>query len=161
MDDADFDGSLSLEGSVQLLLNSKFGLELGITGLNQSETDETFDNAGSYKITLNSQEWLLGGNMSFMQQDRFRLYGRAGLIMYRMDVELAESFYGIKPAGTASTDDSGTGFYLGLGSEFIIAPKFALIGELLYRNMKDVLGDSSRPFDVSSVGFGVGGRYYF
>lgn len=160
-DGDDFGGSLSLEGTLRLELSPKFELEAGLTGINDADSDEAEDNTGSYKLTLNSTELLLGGSVNLLQKNQLEVYGRGGLILYKIDVELEEEFFGLKPGGSASTDDSGTGFYIGLGGEMKYSPELSIIGEIQYRSLLDVLGDSSKPFDVDAISFGVGAKYYF
>lgn len=158
---ADFDGSFSIEVQAGFAINERFKLEGSLTGLNNSQSDEECDNTGCYSLTLNSIEVLAGGNVQFFEAGRFNMVGRGGILFYQLDVELEETFYGLKPSGSVSKSDSGSGFYLGVGSGLKLSPQFSLIAELLYRSRRDVFGDSSASFDVNSVGIGIGGRFRF
>ena len=156
VDGVDFDGSLSLEVAARISLTEQFDFEVSVTGLNEAETDQECDNTGCYTLNINSLESLFGGALNVYERNQFSLFLRGGVLFYKLSVELEETFFDIKPGGLASADDDGFGFYLGAGSKWMLNPKFGLTGEFMYRNRRDVLGDSSKPFDVNSYGVGIG-----
>lgn len=161
VDGADFGGSLALEGVAGLKLNQSFAVEAGLYGLYESQTDKECDNTGCYRLSVSSFEAFFGGRYDVLPGKRFSPYARAGLLFYSLEVELEEEFYGIKPEGSDSADDTGMGLYISAGTSLRINDMFALFAEIQYRSRKDVFENSSAPFDVNSLGVGAGFRWSF
>ena len=164
IDGTSFDPSPGLDAAIRWhpQSNSPWSLEAAIASTLGAETEEECDNTGCYTLTLDARDLLLGGVYQFSEQEFFNRqwlpFVRGGLLLYTIDVELEESFYGLKPEGKTTTDDTGSGFYLGLGADFELGD-LPLTWELLYRSRLDVLGDSSSPFDMNSISFGIGMRF--
>lgn len=156
VDNADFDDVVAVEGGFLWPLQENLFVVTSITGINDSSTETQEDNTGSYQLTLNSLELLTGLQYQHHLSDLFSAYARGGLIAYRMEIELEEGFYGLKPSGRDSTSDSGWGLFVGAGAQWDLQNQWLLKSELLYRNRFDFLDSSSKPFDVMSVGIQIG-----
>jgi opacity protein-like surface antigen len=157
--EADFDASVTLEGTYSYYLAPQWAVEASLNGINDSESEKEFDNTGSYRVTINSLDFMVGARFDFFQSDSWSIYARGGLMFYKMDIELDEEFYVIKPPGGVLTEDDGFGYYLGGGASYALSSKLNLSMELQYRSRLDVLDDSSRPFDVNTFGILIGGGY--
>ncbi|MGB3620424.1 MAG: outer membrane beta-barrel protein [Ketobacter sp.] len=161
VDGADFDGSYTLAGTYSYSLAPGWSVQATISGINKSESEWQYDNTGSYRITINSLDLMAGARYDFFQSDKWGFFARGGLLYYRMDLDLDEEFYGIKAGGSAAADDNGFGFYLGGGSTMQVRSDIKLVAELQFASRRDVLGDSSQPFDVNTLGILLGGEYSF
>ena len=158
---ADFDGAFAAEAGVRWVLSDSFLLEAGLSGINDAETRTVEDNTGSYQLTLNSWDLLLGGNYQFNFTDKLNGFLRFGLLAYSMEIELEEGFYDLKPSGRDSATDNGFGFYAGGGCGLVIGPRSTLDAQIIFKRRTDFLDDSSRPFDVDTTTFSIGTRYTF
>lgn len=156
--DADFDNSLSAEAGVLWPLQQRFYLEAAVTGINDASTPTQEDNTGSYQLTLDSVELLAGIHYQTETDwmDSLVLFGRGGLLAYRMEITLDEAFYGLKPSGSDTASDSGWGFYVGAGVLWDLKNRWLLRSEFTYKQRSDFLDDSSKPFDVQSTGINIG-----
>jgi len=161
VDKADFDGVVAVEGGVLWPMQENLFVVTSITGINDSSTDTQEDNTGSYQLTLNSLELLTGVQYQHHLSDLLSAYIRGGLLAYRMEIELEEGFYGLKPSGRDSTSDTGWGLFVGAGVQWDLQNQWLLKSELLYRNRFDFLDSSSKPFDVMSVGIHIGLARHF
>ncbi|MBA54738.1 MAG: hypothetical protein CMK89_09805 [Pseudomonadales bacterium] len=161
VDDADFDGAFSAEGGLRWAFSDNVLLEAGVSGINDSETDTLEDNTGSYQLTLNSWDFLLGGHYQFDFTDKSYGFVRLGLLFYSMEIELEEGFYGLKPSGKDSTSDNGFGFYAGGGCAIVMSPNMTLEAQVIFKRRPDFLDGSSRPFDVDTTTISIGTRYSF
>ena len=161
VENADFDGAFAAEGGLRWALSDSILLEVGLSGINDAETQTVEDNTGSYKLTLNSWDLLLGGSYQFDFTDKLGGFLRFGLLAYSMEIELEEGFYDLKPSGKDSATDNGFGFYAGGGCGLVVAPNMTLDAQILFKRRSDFLDDSSRPFDVDTTTFSIGTRYSF
>lgn len=161
VDSADFDGAFAAEGGVRWLLSETFLLETALSGINEAETQTVEDNTGSYQLTLNSWDLLLGGVYQFDFTNKLSGFLRFGLLAYSMEIELEEGFYDLKPSGKDSASDNGFGFYVGGGCGLAIGPNSTLDAQIIFKRRSDFLDDSSRPFDVDTTTFSIGTRYSF
>ena len=166
IDDADFDPSKSFELAARWPLKpaSQLMLETSVSSNFGAETKEECDNTGCFVLTLDTFELLVGGTYRFSEDgilgQQWLNFVRGGLLFYDLEVELEETFYELKPKGTDRSEDSGNGFYAGIGGDFSWRD-FPLTWELLYRSRLDALGDSSAPFNVNSLSLGIGMRFGF
>lgn len=158
---ADFNNVFSVEAGMRWSLNQALFLETSLTGVNDSDTDTVEDNRGAYRLTLDSWDFLLGGVYQHSISDTLLLYGRGGLLMYRMQLDLEESFYDLKAAGSDSVSDNGFGLYAGLGCQLQLDPNWYVGSEFVFKRRSDFLDDSSRPFDVDTYSLNLGVRYHF
>lgn len=161
VENADFNGSLSGEAGVRWKVEDSFLLEASLSGINDSDTDKVEDNRGAYSLALDSWDVLFGGLYQHAIKDQFEIYGRAGFLAYRMQLDLEESFYDLKAAGSDSVSDNGYGFYAGVGCLVQLDANWRIASDLVFKRRLDFLDDSSRPFDVDTFGINVGARYYF
>lgn len=153
---AEFDGYFSLEAGLRLSINDQFSLEAAVTGINDSTSDRVEDNVGSYQLTLNSLDVLVGGYFQHPIANGTKLYLRGGALFYSMEIEIEEGFYDLKPAGKDTADDRGFGLYAGVGAEFKLSGEWSGLAEFLYKTHPDFLSSSSKPFDVNSYGIAIG-----
>ncbi|RLT98646.1 outer membrane protein [Ketobacter sp.] len=158
---ADFDGTVAAEIGARWTLNDLLLLEAGLSGIFDSQTDTLEDNTGSYQLSINSWDFLLGIQYRHWFAEQLAGYVRLGALVYNMEIELDEAFYDLKPAGSDSASDNGFGFYGAVGVTYQLNPGWSMSSELLFKRRLDFLGDSSKPFDVDSTGFSIGLRHSF
>lgn len=142
-------------------LTTHWGLEAGFNRMTKAETDRQTDNAGEYQFTFSSKELMLGLAGRLQLNNDWKVQAHIGWLRYDMDVELWESFFSYKPSGEKTTNDQGNGYYAGLGLQRDLRKNVSLDFQALHFKRLDVLGDSSKPFDLSTNGASVGATLYF
>lgn len=142
-------------------LTTHWGLEAGFNRMNKAETDRQTDNVGEYQFTFSSKELMLGLAGRLQLNNDWKVQAHIGWLRYDMDVELWESFFSYKPSGKKTTSDQGNGYYVGLGLQRDLRKNVSLDFQALHFKRLDVLGDSSKPFDLSTNGASVGATLYF
>ena len=161
------DTDLQTSAQLTLLLNyavmQNWGLEAGLNRLTEAETQYEADNVGGYKMSFHSNELLLGvyGTIPIDEARFWRLHGSAGWLRYRMTIQLEETFYDYKPGGTDSTTDQGNGYYVGLGVRRTAKNNLDVQIQVMHFQRLDVLGESTRPFDLSTTGASAGITMHF
>ncbi|MAR93184.1 MAG: hypothetical protein CML06_20235 [Pseudomonadales bacterium] len=156
VDDADFDETFSAELGARWRLQNPLYLETAVAGVNGPETERKADNTGQYQLTLNGFDLLAGLQYRHPLGSALEAQVRGGLLWYRLELELEEEFFSLKQGGTDSETDQGWGYYLGAGVSRSLNSDWRWSGSILYRQRRDMLGDSERPFDVTSFGLAAG-----
>ena len=159
-DDADLDASLRFSGALEKQMAPNFSIFVGLS--QTSDTEETGeDNTGEYTLTLSSSDLFAGARLTFNPEDALQFYGRGGFLYYYSEIELEESFFGLKEAGKIDEVEEGTGYFFGGGLSFKLNPQMMLDAEVTYLVRQEYFEDSARPFDLEEVGALVGVRMKF
>lgn len=140
--------------------NQNFALEMGASAArNAKENGE--DNRGAYSLKLESNDAFIGPRISTNHYDPLRFFASGGLLYSRVTVEVEESFYGIKPGGKASDENSVFGYYLNGGVAFATQSKIDLSAALCYRHRPGVIKTYNGDVDVNDVALNVGAEFRF
>lgn len=155
-----FDDSFRFEGFALLPLSPLLAVELG-AATTTTTTDADEDNQGRYQLDVSSDDLGIGLRLDLPLSAQLGGYGRAGLLYYYSDLHFEESFFGIKPGGELDEVEEGSGYYLDAGLTWRLSPLLQLQSGLTWRVRRDYFEDSSRPFDMTELGVGVGAVFTF
>lgn len=137
-----------------------FGLEMGVSALRDGK-EEGEDNRGSYEVKLESEETYIGPRISTDHFDTFRVFASGGVLYSRVNIEVEEEFYGLKPGGRASDRDESVGYYLSGGISFALPGRVDLNAVLRYRQRPGVLETYSGEVDVNDTSLNIGAAFRF
>lgn len=138
-----------------------WAVELRLAGFSGSE-DTGADNVGTYDLSLDTRDLGVGVRWhSAPFGNGLQGVVRGGLLHYRLDLELEEAFYDLRPAGKVSQTETGTGYYLGAGLEAQVDQRITWDALLYYANRLDVFKRSPRGFDLKEWRLSAGVRYSF
>ncbi|MCG8668747.1 MAG: porin family protein [Pseudomonadales bacterium] len=158
--DSDLDASLRFSGSLEKQVAPNLSVFVGLS--QTTDTEETGeDNTGEYTLTISSSDLFAGARLTFNPEDDFQFYGKGGFLYYYSELELEESFFGLKEAGKVEEVEEGTGYLLGGGLSFKLNPKLQLDAEVTYLVRQEYFEDSNRSFDLEEIGALVGLRMKF
>jgi len=130
-------------------------------------TDKAYDDTrqdvvGYYRAALQSQAILFGMKLRHKAKSPYEAYGRLGLQYWRTELEVEEYFNASIPGGTVTADDSGYGYYIGIGGAHYITDSLTIQLEFLHMKQLDLFeGSSSQPFDLGINALSVGLGYRF
>lgn len=142
-------------------LNDALSAELRVASFSGAK-DRGADNVGTYTLSLATVDTGLGLRwQSQPYAEQFRAVVRGGLLRYRVDAELKESFYDLREAGKTSTLERGMGGYVGAGVDVKHSDHIKLLGVVYYTVRRDVFDDSPRSFHLRDWRMGVGMQYLF
>lgn len=151
---ADFDNVVSIDVQGGYRFNQWLAVNAGILVLDDSEESGETD-AGSYELRLSTTVVHAGVEAIVPLASFMALTFDAGLDYARVDLEIDEDFFGLKPAGDDSIDDGVLGYHAGLGLRFHWS-NFAVGPVLRYRQYSDLFEDDSNyPFDLKLASLGV------
>lgn len=152
---SDFNQSIRGSGFIGLAMNDNIRIEGGLSQTTDTE-DSDSDNTGEYKLEITSSDLFAGVRFESNPMGIFTFFGRGGLLYYKSEIKLNESFYDIKPKGSVEVDEEGTGFYLSGGGALEVAPRLKLTGELAYLVRQDYFAGARRAFDMKEMGVSIG-----
>lgn len=147
---SDFDSSMHLAGSVLIPVIPNLSAELGISQTNKA-TDEGVDNTGRYKLAISGNDLFGGIRFDANALGGSGFFARAGLLYYKSEIEFSESFFGLKPKGSLTDVEEGTGFYLGAGFKFNLGNQLSNSIGLQYLSRQDFFSGSPRAFDMEEI----------
>lgn len=157
---SDLDGSWRFEGFGQWQLHPHFALEAGISqSVGAEESGE--DTTGTYHLDIRSTDYFAGLRGDTRPWGAFSGYGRVGVLYYHSEVQLEESFFGVKPGGKLEEIEEGTGFYLEAGVSWLLGASLKLDAGITWRNRQDYFESALRPFDMEELGVAIGAVYTF
>ena len=159
--DAELDSAAQLTLRLHYFPTRYWGLEAGLNQPSSLSTTTESDNAGRYQLTFDSDELMLGVSGKWPIDNTWNLLGSVGLLYYDMEIGLEESFYDYKPSGSDKTDDNGTGYYAAAGVRRHLKGNWSIDAQTMHFMRQDVMGDSRKPFDLSSTGASIGVALYF
>ena len=159
--EADLDGAAQFTLRLHYVPTRHWGLEAGVNRLSSLSTKTESDNAGRYRLTFTSTDLIFGVSGWLPISKDWSLTGSAGLLYYDLEIELEESFYDYKPSGRAETDDTGTGYYAAAGVRYHLKSNCSIDAQMMHFMRQDVMGDSRKPFDLSTSGASIGVALYF
>lgn len=139
---------------------NNFGVEMGVSALRDAK-EEGSDNRGTYELNLESEETYVGPRISTNHFDTFRVFGSGGVLYSRVNIEVKEEFFNLKPGGSASDRDEGIGYYLSGGISFALPGRVDLNAVLRYRQRLDVLETYAGDVDLSDTSLNIGAAFRF
>lgn len=143
-------------------LNNWLAADVGLMVSDKTLEESSQDIVGDFRTNIQTQAVLLGIKPSHRLESPYEFYGRLGLQYWRTELEVEEYFGPGIPAGSSSADDTGYGYYLGLGVAHYVTEKFIVQFELRHFKQLDVFeGQSAFPFDLTINAFSVGVGYRF
>lgn len=160
VDGGDLDVSEAYGIELGRWFSTHFGVEMGLSALRDAK-EEGKDNRGTYKLNLESDETYVGPRISTSHFDWLRFFGSAGLLYSRVNIEVDESFYGLKPGGSAADRDETLGYYVSGGMSFAVPGRVDLSAVLRYRQRPDVIESYAGGVDVSDTSFNMGVAFRF
>ncbi|PIE40857.1 MAG: hypothetical protein CSA49_06375 [Gammaproteobacteria bacterium] len=155
---SDFDTALRFNGYVQKQVSPNLSVQFGLSQSTDAE-DSNEDNTGKYKLSISHSDVFGGLKFVANPEDDFSLFARGGLMYYYSQIKLEESFFGLKDAGIDKEIEEGTGFYLGGGVAFDLAPDMQCELEVTYLQRNDYFDKSPRSFDFKETGITLGVVY--
>lgn len=157
---ADLDVSEAYTIELGRWFTSNFGLEMGLAALRDAK-EEGADNRGTYEINVESDETFIGPRFSTSHFETFRVYGSAGVLYSRVNIEVKEEFYDLKPGGQASDRDETVGYYLSGGISIALPGRVDLNAVLRYRQRPDVLETYAGDVDIDDTSINIGAAFRF
>lgn len=159
-DSSDFDlaGSYRLQGGHWFSPN--FAVEAGYSALSNAE-EKGEDNRGSYKLTLDSDDLFVGPVISTDRTKQTRFFASGGVLYSKINIEVEESFFGLKPGGKASDENTSFGFYLNGGVAFSVGSQFDLLASLSYFKRSGAVKTYGGDVDVNDAALNLGANYRF
>ena len=143
-------------------LNNWLAADIGLMVSAKTLEQTSEDIVGQYRTNIQTQAALLGLKPRYRLESPYEFYGRLGLQYWYTELEVEEYFGEGVPPGSSSADDTGYGYYLGLGVSHFVTEKFIVQFELRHFTQLDVFeGQSERPFDLSINAFSLGVGYRF
>jgi opacity protein-like surface antigen len=130
-------------------------------------TDRTLDQSrqdivGDYRASVQTSSLLLGLPPRYRASAPFEAYGRLGLMLWHTELEIDEYFGPGVPGGTVSEEDTGYGYYAGIGGAHYITDRWIVQLELRHMKQLDMFeGKTSTPFDLTTNALSLGFGYRF
>lgn len=140
--------------------NNNFGVEMGLSALRDAK-EEGSDNRGTYQVNVESDETFVGARLSTSHYDTVRFFASGGLIYSRVNVEVEEQFYGLKPGGKNSDRSDATGYYVSGGMSVALPGRIDLNGVIRYRNRPDAISTYGGDIDVEDASLMLGAAFRF
>lgn len=139
---------------------NNFGLEMGVSALRDAK-EEHSDNRGTYELNLESEDTYIGPRISTNHFDTFRVFGSGGVLYSRVNIEVKEEFFDLKPGGSASDRDEGIGYYLSGGISIALPGRVDLTAAVRYRQRLDVLQTYAGDVDIDDTSINIGAAFRF
>ena len=143
-------------------MNNWLAADVGLMVSDKTLEESSQDIVGDFRTNVQTQAVLLGIKPRYRLESLYEFYGRLGLQYWHTELEVEEYFGTGIPAGSSSADDTGYGYYLGLGVAHYVTEKFIVQFELRRFEQLDVFeGQTAYPFDLAINAFSVGVGYRF
>lgn len=155
---SDFDASARFNVFAEKKLSENFSFQAGLSQTTDAEHSDE-DNTGEYKLSIRSSDVFAGAKITFNPQNKLEVFARGGVLYYYSQVELEESFFGLKESGTDEEVEEGTGFYFGGGAALAVSRTLQLQLEVSHLQRSEYFEDASRSFDFKEIGVTFGVAY--
>jgi len=142
--------------------NNWLAADAGLLVTGKTLEESSKDVVGDYRTSIESQALLLGIKPAWRLESPYEFFARLGLQYWRTKLEVEEYFGPGIPEGESSADDTGYGYYLGVGVTHFVTDNFIVLFELSHYEQLDVFeGESAYPFDlaINALSLGVGYRF--
>ncbi len=125
-------------------------------------TDPITDVVGTYQATIESEGITFGLRSDYQFSKRNRIYGRAGLLLYKSKLTVDEFFSPGVPSGSSSDTTDGQGYFIAIAWAHSFTKRIRFQLELSNMTQLDLFkGETTRPFDLSNTGVSLGLGYAF
>lgn len=136
----------------RIAFNDYWGAELALGGFNKAESETRRDNAGDYYLTFKSRELMAGLYGTLELSRRWNVSFSGGLLRYRTQVTLHESYLGQQPDQEIDMTEKGQGYYANIGVRWEYNRYLSLGPDLIYRQQQKLFSGSQRAFDLTTKG---------
>ena len=158
----DFSSGNALNLQYSYYLKSWLAADVGLLVSEKVLDGPNEDIVGTYRAGLQTNTLLLGVKPRYKFSSPYEIYGRIGLQVWRTELEIEEYFNDSTPEGRIVLDDTGTGYYFGLGGAHYVTDNVMVTLEVRQLVQLDVFaGESNYPFDltITALSLGVGYRF--
>ena len=129
-------------------------LELGLSVFDNYEY-ESSDFVGKYKLEINKQEVFIAPVFHWYISDSVSFFAKAGLVYSQSELEVRESFYGVKDSGSESKTDHALGYMLAIGIAPLQTKHVSLAPAIRYIQRNNFFNKSHTPYDASDIGIEI------
>lgn len=158
----DFSSNKAITIRHNYFLKDWLATDLGVLTTDQAYDETRQDVVGYYRAGVQTQALMLGMKFRHRAKSPYEAYGRLGLQYWRTELEVEEYFNESIPGGTTTVDDSGYGYYFGIGGAHYITDRLTIQLEYLYMKQLELFADSSsQPFDLGINALSIGVGYQF
>ena len=159
--DANLNNAQLLMLEVGQRLHPNFALEGGMRNL-RNITETGTDDRGDYTLELTSNDFFVGGRaISAPVWQEVQFYASLGILFNRLRVRLNESFYDIKPGGTAEVIETSWGTFVNAGAFLPIDEQIDLHMLYSYRMRFDAFDTFNGARDMHDHALSLGLSYRF
>jgi hypothetical protein len=133
----------------------RFGIELGAYVYENLNFSQQEDSTGAYQISFDRKDIWIGPTIKVYRDYESAVVAKFGISYSEIDMTVNESFFGLKPVGTANANDKTNGYFLSLGYQFEVGNNFNLLISLSSLNRSDVFDQSDKSLDMRETSLGV------
>lgn len=158
----DFKRGRAISLNFNYLLTQWLSLETGIFASNKTQDSRKSDIAGDFRANLATRTLALGLKPQYNFSSPFQLYARLGILYWETEIEIEEYFNEDTQGGIDSAEDSGQGYYAGIGAAYFITEAITLHFEYNRQQHLDLFDSRSNyPLDLEISSIAIGAGFHF
>jgi len=122
------------------------------------------DIVGTYRPSIKTHGFTIGLRPEFIFSKRNKIYGHAGILLYKTSLKVEEYFAPGLPSGSSTEATDGNGYFISLGWAHSFTKKISFQFELKTLRQLDLYDGKTTAqnvFDMNYTGFSLGMAYAF